>query len=133
MIKKNKTCRACLSKKLTQILSYKKSPIGDEYITEDRLNIIQPLFPIDTYQCIDCGFTQLLDVIDPEVLYGNYIYNTRFSILDLHYFFIPFLGHLHSASASGNIINSLRFLRNLFVGQSGLKLIVKLSCFPSVA
>ena len=79
MIKKNKTCRACLSKKLTQILSYKKSPIGDEYITEDRLNIIQPLFPIDTYQCIDCGFTQLLDVIDPEVLYGNYIYNTKSS------------------------------------------------------
>ncbi|MDC3204490.1 class I SAM-dependent methyltransferase [Pelagibacteraceae bacterium] len=79
MIRKNDNCRACLNKELKLVLRYKPSPIGDEYITKENLNMIQPLYPIDLYQCADCGFTQLLDVIDPEILYGNYIYQTKSS------------------------------------------------------
>lgn len=79
MIRKNEHCRACFCKELQLVLRYKPSPIGDEYVTKERLKVVQPLFPIDLYQCNLCGFTQLIDVIDPEILYGNYIYQTKSS------------------------------------------------------
>ncbi len=36
----------------------------------------EPRFPLDVYFCHDCALVQLLDVIDPEVLFRDYIYLT---------------------------------------------------------
>lgn len=36
----------------------------------------EPRFPLDVYFCMDCSLVQLLDVVDPEVLFRNYIYVT---------------------------------------------------------
>ncbi len=33
-----------------------------------------PYFPIDLYQCEDCGYLQLLDIVSPNLLFGDYIY-----------------------------------------------------------
>jgi SAM-dependent methyltransferase len=52
------------------------SPIGDAYITADQLNISQESYPIDLFLCLDCGLAQLLDIIAPEELYTDYIYQT---------------------------------------------------------
>jgi SAM-dependent methyltransferase len=55
------------------------TPIGDAYVTADQLNIFQEKYPIDMFLCHDCGLVQLLDVIEPEILYGDYIYQTSSS------------------------------------------------------
>lgn len=31
-------------------------------------------FPMDLYQCDDCGYLQLLDIVSPKLLFGDYIY-----------------------------------------------------------
>jgi SAM-dependent methyltransferase len=31
-------------------------------------------FPMDLYQCEDCGYLQLLDIVSPKLLFGDYIY-----------------------------------------------------------
>lgn len=73
------TCRACNSKNMEMVFQLKASPIGDAYITSDELKIIQESYPIDLYICSDCKLAQISDVIDPSILYGNYIYVTESS------------------------------------------------------
>lgn len=74
IIYRRKTCRACGSKNLELFFSLEPSPIGDEFVPESKTNIAQEKYPIDLFMCKDCNLFQLLDVIDPEILYGNYIY-----------------------------------------------------------
>lgn len=33
-----------------------------------------PYFPMDLYQCENCGYLQLLDIVSPKLLFGDYIY-----------------------------------------------------------
>lgn len=72
-------CRGCDGHDLEIVLSLKPSPIGDAYVTKDELNVSQASYPLDLYMCKGCGLAQLLDVIDPDILYGEYIYVTSSS------------------------------------------------------
>jgi hypothetical protein len=73
------TCRLCDSSKLELALPMHPSPIGDAYITSDQLSIKQDSYPLSLYLCHDCGHLQLPDIVDPEILFGNYIYRTATS------------------------------------------------------
>jgi hypothetical protein len=73
---KRTTCRACGGRDLELFLplgdvalanSFLRSP--DEFAAERR-------FPLDVYVCRACSMVQLLDVIDPEALFRNYLYVT---------------------------------------------------------
>lgn len=74
------TCRGCGSKILELIFSLNPSPIGDAYVPIDQIQLEQPCYPIDLYMCNECGLAQLSDVIDPDILYGEYIYTTTSSV-----------------------------------------------------
>src|SRR5262249_4776634 len=50
------------------------------YVTAERLNVPQPTFAMTLMMCADCGLAQLPDVVDPEILYRDYIYNTSISL-----------------------------------------------------
>ena len=76
VIYRRKDCRACASGELDLIFALKPTPIGDAFVTEDRVGKEQPLYPIDLFMCRSCGLAQLLDVIDPDLLYGDYLYVT---------------------------------------------------------
>ena len=73
------SCRGCDGHDLDLMLNLKPTPIGDAYVTGDKIDLIQPKYPIELYMCKTCGLAQLLDVIDPDVLYGDYIYQTSSS------------------------------------------------------
>lgn len=73
-------CRGCASGDLDLVFSLKPSPIGDAFVTAERVAEPQPSYPIDLYMCRCCGLAQLLDVVDPSVLYGDYIYVTASSL-----------------------------------------------------
>ncbi len=73
------TCRLCDSPDCELILPLEPAAIADEYVPEDRLGVEQPAYPLDLFLCRNCGHVQLLDVLDPEVLFGNYIYTTSTS------------------------------------------------------
>lgn len=79
VIHRRNTCRGCDGSDLELVFSLKPSPIGDAYITSEKVNITQPSYPIDLYMCKSCGLAQLLDVINPDILYGEYIYLTASS------------------------------------------------------
>jgi hypothetical protein len=76
VIYRREDCRGCGSRDLDLVLALKPTPIGDAFVTKDKVGADQPLYPIDVFMCKECGLAQLLDVIDPDVLYGDYLYVT---------------------------------------------------------
>lgn len=80
VIYRRDTCRACGSRELDLVFQLKPTPIGDAYVLPERANEPQPSYPIDLFMCRPCGLAQLLDVIDPDILYGDYIYVTASSL-----------------------------------------------------
>jgi len=60
-------------------LPIKSSPIADAYVTSDELHEKQDIYPLDLYLCQGCGHVQNLDVVDPDILFRDYIYVTSSS------------------------------------------------------
>jgi hypothetical protein len=73
---KRNTCRLCGKNDFDKVLELTATPPADEYVSADRLQKVQKVYPIDLYLCRACGVTQLLDVIDTEEVYLNYTYET---------------------------------------------------------
>lgn len=74
------TCRLCSSADVTIVLPMAPTPVADDYVFGDRATAPQPAYPLDLYQCRNCGHVQLLDVVNPDILFGNYTYATSVSL-----------------------------------------------------
>jgi SAM-dependent methyltransferase len=74
------TCRLCGSSSLQLVLPILPSAIGDAFVSAERLQEKQDVYPLDCYLCLDCGHLQNLDVVDPEVLFRDYTYRTSVSL-----------------------------------------------------
>jgi hypothetical protein len=62
------------------VLHLAPTPVGDAYVTAAQLGEPQPRYPLDLYLCPACGLAQLIEVVDPDVLYGNFTYTTSVSL-----------------------------------------------------
>ncbi len=56
------------------------SAIGDAFVSAEHVNEPQDVYPLDVYQCRDCGHLQNLDIVDPQVLFRIYTYRTAVSL-----------------------------------------------------
>jgi SAM-dependent methyltransferase len=73
-------CRICKSDGLRLVLPLVATPSGDKYLAKSQLGPTQEVVPLDLYQCPACGLVQLPFVINPDALYGDYIYETSISL-----------------------------------------------------
>lgn len=73
---KRTTCRACNSVRLKPFLSLGPTPLANAFLSTPEAFADEPSYPLDVYFCETCSLVQLLDVIDPEVLFRTYIYVT---------------------------------------------------------
>jgi cyclopropane fatty-acyl-phospholipid synthase-like methyltransferase len=73
---KRTTCRACSGERLRAFLSLGPTPLANAFLRSPEEFAEEPSFPLDVYFCESCALVQLLDVIDPEVLFRDYIYVT---------------------------------------------------------
>ena len=67
-------CRLCGSRQLDQALSLNATPLANAFVTDRELAVPQPRFPLNLWLCRACGHLQLRDVVDPELLFRNYVY-----------------------------------------------------------
>ena len=67
-------CRLCSSHDLKDVLHLSSTPLANDFVDSTRLNEKQPIFPLKLSFCNNCYHTQLKDVVDPTLLYENYIY-----------------------------------------------------------
>ena len=85
MTKKNgytrrSACRLCESVHLQIIADFGSVPIGDEFISSDKLDISQISYPLELNLCRDCGMVQIGGIVDPQHIYGKYLYETSNSL-----------------------------------------------------
>ena len=74
------SCRLCGGRDYHLILRLAPTPIADAYVPALEGPRKQESHQLDLYLCATCGHAQLLDVIDPAVLYRDYIYVTTSSM-----------------------------------------------------
>ena len=68
------TCRLCDSGELSLVLSLTPTPPANAFVTAAGLDTPQECFPLDLYLCDACGHLQILHVVDPDVLFADYVY-----------------------------------------------------------
>lgn len=76
----NSACRCCEEHGLQSFLDLGVTPIADRLLTEERLNHPEPLYPLQVAFCSHCGLVQILETVDPEILFcDDYPYYSSFS------------------------------------------------------
>ena len=74
---KPKICRLCNSRNIEVVLSLNKSPLCDAYIKKKKE---QQFYDLKLCLCNNCKFVQINTVVDPKIIYRNYIYVTTSSL-----------------------------------------------------
>ena len=82
----NTHCRICGSTDLVQVLDLGTTPPANAYLKEEDLDKPEPRFPLAIYFCRSCTLVQLLDVVDPEVLFKGYHFLTGASTPSVEHF-----------------------------------------------
>jgi len=104
-----KTCRVCKAPYPKKAIPLTATPVGDAYHNNVKRPISSMVFPLDLYLCEKCGLGQLLDVINPELLYGNFIYETAISVgLSDHF-----------KDYAGSVISKFELDKNSFIFDIG--------------
>jgi SAM-dependent methyltransferase len=84
LITVRKTCRLCGSPRIVRSIPLAEVPIVSPNVGTEadavghRLTRI--VAPLDNYLCEDCGLIQLVHVVDPSLIYRNYLYRTAISL-----------------------------------------------------
>lgn len=73
---KRENCRVCSSQNLHAFLSLGPAPLANAFLESPDAFSQEARYPLDVYFCADCTLVQLLDVIDPQVLFRHYNYVT---------------------------------------------------------
>lgn len=68
------SCRLCGGSDLELVLALTPTPPANAFVPVSRLSDVQQTFPLDVFFCGDCGHVQLLDIIDPDILFSDYVY-----------------------------------------------------------
>lgn len=74
--RRRETCRACGGRQLEPVLALGPQPLANAFLQDPADAVRERHFPLDVVICTGCGLVQLVDVIDPEVLFGHYLYVT---------------------------------------------------------
>lgn len=69
-------CGICRSKNLSKILDLGVVPLANAFVHKENLNFPEMLFPLAINFCNDCFSIQLNYVVDSELLFKNYHYET---------------------------------------------------------
>lgn len=67
-------CRICKSENLTKFLDLGKQPLANSFIKNESEFESEKMYPLVAYFCNECNLAQLLDVVDKEEMFDDYIY-----------------------------------------------------------
>lgn len=71
---KRSDCRLCASAALDRVLRLTPTPPANAMVSAAELDKPQTAYPLDVYRCAGCGHLQLLDIVDPKVMFTHYLY-----------------------------------------------------------
>src|ERR1700733_12147584 len=84
LVQVRQTCRLCGSPRIIKSIPLAAVPIVSPNVgTERRASgqaLASTVAPLDNYLCQDCGLIQLIHVVDPSLIYRDYLYRTSISL-----------------------------------------------------
>lgn len=87
MIWKRKNCRVCFdNKKLKLLWDFGMTPLANSYLAVNELDKPEYFFPLQVMQCGNCGNIQLSHVVEPKILFSNYLYESSTSPVFVKHF-----------------------------------------------
>ena len=82
--KKINKCRIC-NGSLKLLHKYKSTPIGEDFVKKNE-NKKQNLIPLNLCICKKCNLVQISEIVNSNIIYKNYLYETKTSLtLDNHF------------------------------------------------
>lgn len=82
----NTTCRVCGGTDLVKVLDLGSTPPANAYLKKEDFDKPEKSFPLALYFCRTCSLTQLLDVVNQEILFKNYHFLTSASAPSIEHF-----------------------------------------------
>jgi SAM-dependent methyltransferase len=73
-LRRRTSCRLCGERTLELVLSLAPTPPANAFVRADQLDQQTEYFPLDVFFCHGCGHVQLLDIVDPGLLFEHYVY-----------------------------------------------------------
>lgn len=68
------SCRVCLSPGLRPVLDLGTVPLANSFIEPARADELEPAFPLGIQFCPNCAIVQILQTVDPVILFRHYLY-----------------------------------------------------------
>jgi len=81
-----KRCRICKANSLKKFFSLGKMPSVNNFLTAYQLKEKELFFPLNVCFCQNCGLVQLAEVVNPKIMFRNYLYISSFSKTMLNHF-----------------------------------------------
>ncbi len=79
-------CRVCSNSSLYTFLSLGEMPLANSFLKNDELDKKEPKFPLNACLCDNCGLVQLDYLVNPDIMYKDYIYFSSTSdLLQRHF------------------------------------------------
>src|SRR5436853_4231290 len=72
-------CRACGSAFRHTFVDLGMSPLCESYVSRDRLNHMEPFYPLRVYVCGECFLVQLEAYVSAEHIFSDYAYFSSYS------------------------------------------------------
>ncbi len=72
----SKSCRACQGQALAPILDCGEMPLAGGFLSGREAIAREQRYPLVIYACEDCGLVQIIDPVDPEVLFQDYSFSS---------------------------------------------------------
>jgi SAM-dependent methyltransferase len=79
-------CRRCGSSQLEAVMRFVPTPPANAFVTETEKGKAQECFPLVVHLCRSCAHVQLLDIVDPEILFRDYVYVSATSPVFVEHF-----------------------------------------------
>jgi hypothetical protein len=68
------SCRVCGGGPLKPFLDLGETPLANSFLTKERLGAAEPRYPLALVFCGGCALVSLSGVVDPEVMFRDYLY-----------------------------------------------------------
>lgn len=86
IIFKKNFCRVCKKRNLTKVLDFGPTPLANAFLTIKDKEKQEYFYPLEVYFCNNCSFLQLGHVVNPKILFSDYIYVSSTSLIFVNHF-----------------------------------------------
>src|SRR5579872_6520438 len=73
------TCRLCGENSRRTFVDLGMSPLCESYVPAERLNHMEPFYPLHAFVCENCFLVQLGEYVTPEHIFSEYAYFSSYS------------------------------------------------------